>query len=102
MKKSILTFLAVLPFYAYSQAASYPSLGPGLFLIVFFLLLVFASFMVLRQVILWYWKVDKAIKNQDEQTIPLKAIYNSIEKNNRLTKAQIELVIGTGEQEKSN
>ena len=87
MKKSILTLLAALPLYAHSQAASSPSLGPGLFLIAFFLLFVFAGFMVLRQVVLWYWKVDKAIKNQDEQTILLKAIYNSIEENNRLTKA---------------
>ena len=96
MKKAILTLLALLPLLAFGQ--SYADTGNSTAgSIVVFLIgigICIAVFLVLRQLFLWYWKVEVIIKKQDEQTQLLRSIYNSIEENNRLTQSQIELVIG--------
>ncbi|MBE5322139.1 hypothetical protein IM793_23500 [Pedobacter sp. MR2016-19] len=96
MKKSILTLLALLPLISFGQAYAEPSGTPlGAFLMFLLGLAVFLIiFLALRQVVLWYWKVETLLKNQNEQTRILTSIYNSIEENNRLTQSQIELVIG--------
>jgi len=96
MKKPILTFLALLPLICFGQANA-EMIGTPLGGFVMFLLgltVFLIIFLALRQVVLWYWKVETLLKNQNEQTRILTSIYNSIEENNRLTQSQIELVIG--------
>ncbi|MES2653496.1 MAG: hypothetical protein V4663_17295 [Bacteroidota bacterium] len=96
MKKSSLTSLLSMPLLVFGQ--SYPeydsSMLSGIILFLFGLGIFIIIFLVLRQLMLWYWKVEVVLKKQDEQTQLLKSIYNSIEENNRLTQSQIELVIG--------
>ncbi|KQC00383.1 hypothetical protein AQF98_12925 [Pedobacter sp. Hv1] len=96
MKKTNLTLLALLPLLAFGQAYAEPNtLRAGdIVLFLFGLGICIAVFLVLRQLFLWYWKVEVVIKKQDEQIQLLKSIYNSIEENNRLTQSQIDLVIG--------
>ncbi len=69
MKKLTTIFLATTPALGFSQVyTDSPGSSAGgivMFLIglAFFLLI----FLVLRQVVLWYWKIDTIIKNQQEQ-----------------------------------
>lgn len=96
MKKSILALLTVLPLVSFGQAYAEPN-GMPLAGIVMYLLgsaVFIIIFLALRQLFLWYWKVEVILKKQDEQTNLLRSIHNSIKENNRLTKTQIELVIG--------
>lgn len=96
MKRTLLTILALLPLLVFGQAyADTGSSTAGS--IVMFLIgigICIAIFLVLRQLFLWYWKVEVVLKKQDEQTQLLRSIYNSLEENNRLTQSQIELVKG--------
>lgn len=96
MKKTLLTLLALLPLLsfgqAYAEAGNAASGSIVAFLIAIGVCIII--FFALRQLFLWYWKVDLIIKKQDEQTQLLKGIYNSMEENNKLTQSQIELVIG--------
>lgn len=91
MKKSILTSLLISPLICFGQA--YPDSGSGLGGIIGLIVglgICLAIFLVLRQFVLWYWKVETIIANQQEQTKALQAIYNSIEEQNRLLKQNIE------------
>lgn len=96
MKRTLLTILAVLPLLAFGQSYTddnNAALG-SVFVFLIALGISIAIFLILRQVLLWYWKVELALQKQDEQIHLLRSIYNSLEENNRLTKSQIELVIG--------
>ncbi|MEJ5993443.1 hypothetical protein WG904_03355 [Pedobacter sp. Du54] len=96
MKRIILTLLALLPLVSFGQAYSEPGNSTAGSIVVFLIGIgiCIAIFLVLRQLFLWYWKVEVIIKKQDEQTQLLRSIYNSLEENNRLTQSQIEVVIG--------
>lgn len=96
MKKSILTLnLVLLSFITFGQAAGegyrYSNNSPGIgafFTIGFALLFFVLLFLVFRQVMLWYWKVDKIVKNQEEQNNLLRGIYNTLQENSQKDKKE--------------
>ncbi|TWJ02374.1 hypothetical protein JN11_01346 [Mucilaginibacter frigoritolerans] len=53
------------------QAASSEIVG-YLISAVFIILFLFAVFLVTRVLVLWYWKVDVIVRNQEEQTALIK------------------------------
>jgi hypothetical protein len=100
MKRTIFTVISLLPLASFGQAyagANDSGIGTSVVGILLGIGICIVIFMVLRQVFLWYWKVEVLIKKQDEQIQLLKGIYNSIEENNRLTQSQIDLTIGKEE-----
>lgn len=96
MKKSILTLASILPLFAFGRDAVAENSSPfgGMVGVIFVIGVFIIIFFALRQVMLWYWKVEIILRKQNEQTILLRSIHKSLEENNRLTKTQIELVIG--------
>lgn len=85
MKKIYLTLLCITltrSVFAQAGGGGYSAIGT---LVGFLLGLAFLAFLflILRQVMLWYWKVDKIVKNQEEQNNLLRAIYNSLEENKK-------------------
>lgn len=101
IKRTLLTILTLSPLFTFAQAYAADSntaIG-GLILFLIALGISIGIFLLLRQVLLWYWKVELALQKQDEQIQLLRNIYNSLEENNRLTKSQIELVIGKADKE---
>lgn len=86
MKKISFTFLASLPLLANAQSelgSNFGGLIGGLFVIGFAVLL----FIVFRQIVLWYWKVDLIIKNQEIQI-------RSQQETNNLLSEQISILKG--------
>ncbi|QNN41408.1 hypothetical protein [Pedobacter roseus] len=90
MKKlmSLIVLLGFCPFvsFAQSESVNYGSLfgaliGIGIAILVF---------LALRQLVLWYWKVEIIIQNQQEQTKGIQAIYNLLDENARYSKALLE------------
>lgn len=101
IKKILCLLITLLPLCAFAQSYTEDNstaIG-GLIIFSIALGISIGIFLLLRQVLLWYWKVELALQKQDEQIQILRSIYNSLEENNRLTKAQIELVIGKVDQE---
>jgi len=43
------------------------SLTSGLGVLIIFLLITLGLFFLLRSIMLWYWKIDTIVKNQEEQ-----------------------------------
>jgi hypothetical protein len=43
------------------------SLSPGLGGLILFLLITVGLFFILRSIMLWYWKIDTIVKNQEDQ-----------------------------------
>jgi len=69
MKKSILTLIAVMPLLALGQAYNSPSTSSGLPPIVTILFgfgICLVVFLVLREVMMWYWKINKIIETQEK------------------------------------
>lgn len=96
MKRTLFTSIALLPLFTFAQSYAddnSTAIG-GLILFLIALGISIGIFLLLRQVLLWYWKVELALQKQDEQIHLLRSIYNSLEENNRLTRSQIELVTG--------
>ena len=95
MKKSILTLITTLPLFSFGQTAGSSNYDiSGLVGLIIGIIVCLVIFLALRQLVLWYWKVETIITNQSKQIKMLESIYNSIEENNRLAQTQIELVIG--------
>lgn len=92
--------IALLPLLAFGQSYTDTN-NTAIGSVIIFLIVVgisIAIFLILRQAFLWYWKVELALKKQDEQIHLLRSIYNSLEEHNRLIKSQIELVNGKAEE----
>ena len=95
MKKSILTLITTLPLFSFGQTAGNSNYDISGFVgLIIGIIVCLVIFLALRQLVLWYWKVETIITNQSKQIKMLESIYNSIEENNRLAQTQIELVIG--------
>lgn len=92
MKKSILTILAITPLMSFAQInSSYESESLGLGGLIGLLIglgICLLIFLALRQVVLWYWKIETLIANQHEQTKALQSIYNLLDEDIRLRKEQ--------------
>ena len=65
MKKILLLLLSAVPIAAFAQSGETPgaSIIGGIFIIAICIGLFFAF----RGIVLWYWKVDTILKNQEEQ-----------------------------------
>lgn len=72
MKKQILFLLSMSPAFLLAQSESFAagSIAGGLFTLTVMLVL----FLILRGLMLWYWKVDKILKNQQETNDLLRSI----------------------------
>ena len=73
MKKTILSIIAMLPLSAYAQPASSDG-GFGFMTIVLVVVLIVAVFLLCREIVCWYWKINKVIANQEEIIRLLKKI----------------------------
>ncbi|RLJ79436.1 hypothetical protein [Pedobacter alluvionis] len=90
--KKILTLLTLLPLFANAQVANdgfnFGSLigvlvGIGVMLLIF---------LVLRQLVLWYWKIDKIVAYQEQNIITLQSVYNTQKEILKQAKEQTELL----------
>ncbi len=76
MKKTLLTFAMLIPTLLFAQSRN----GTDDF-IAFVVVLVIAAivFFFLRGVMLWYWKIDTIVKNQEETNRLLKSTLRRLE-----------------------
>lgn len=90
--KKILTLLTLLPLLANAQVANdgfnFGSLigvlvGIGVMLLIF---------LALRQLVLWYWKIDKIVAYQEQNIIALQSAYNTQKEILKQAKEQTELL----------
>lgn len=86
--KSLIVLLAFSPLASFAQSESFNSGS----LIGFIIAIVIGilMFLALRQIVLWYWKVEIIIQNQQEQTKGIQAIYNLLDENAKYSKALLE------------
>lgn len=75
MKKNILLLLALSPMSLFAQASAASEEG-GFISFLFALLICILTFISLRQLFCWYWKINKIISNQEEIIRILKKISN--------------------------
>lgn len=80
--------LAFFPFISFAQSDSVnyggivgALIGIGIAILIF---------LALRQIVLWYWKVEIIIQNQQEQTKGIQSIYNLLDENARYSKSILE------------
>lgn len=76
--KKILTLILLSPAAAFAQSDSGMFAG-GLVAFVFSILIALAIFLVIRGLMLWYWKVDKIVNNLEQQSNTLNAILRRME-----------------------
>lgn len=73
MKKITLLLLAILPMSLFAQAPAVSSGGDYGYLL-FVLLIGVLIFIVCRELLCWYWKINKMVSNQEETIRLLKKI----------------------------
>lgn len=76
MKKHLTSLLLVLPGTVFAQSSS--GVGEAIAFIFVFAIAV-GLFLLFRGVVLWYWKVNDIVKNQEETNRLLKSIARSLE-----------------------
>lgn len=76
MKKHLTSLLLVLPATVFAQSSS--GVGEAIAFIFVFAIAV-GLFLLFRGVILWYWKVNDIVKNQEETNRLLKSIVRNLE-----------------------
>lgn len=81
--KNIFLILSLLPISVFAQSPSQYGNGFELFSLVIILITTIIIFLLCREIICWYWKINKFISNQEEIIRLLKKIAgeNSIEEN---------------------
>jgi len=90
--KKILTLLTLLPLLANAQVAN-DSFNFGSLIGVFVGIgVVLLIFLVLRQLVLWYWKIDKIVAYQEQNIIALQSVYNTQKEILKQAKEQTELL----------
>lgn len=89
MKKALLIFLNIIPCSIYAQAGRSDGGIIGNIAYLLFVIAIFVGiFLLLRSIVLWYWKVDEVIKNQQESNRLLGIIAAKLEDINRSLKNQ--------------
>lgn len=73
MKKTLL-LAAVMPCAAFAQVPMGTNYGPSFITIILSILIMVGVFILCREVLCWYWKVNKMVKNQEEIIRLLKII----------------------------
>lgn len=76
MKKITSTFLALMPMALCAQSPISHSSNDGFGYVLMILLIFFIVFIICRELICWYYKINKMVKNQDEVIRLLKKIAN--------------------------
>jgi peptidoglycan hydrolase CwlO-like protein len=85
MKKILILAALLLPFTSNAQSSLPDSSGGVLATILIVIVVSLGTFLVLRQVALWYFNINKMIENQDITN-------HLLDKNNKLLKEQVELL----------
>lgn len=62
MKRNLTLIASILPSFAFAESGSSQTLLGGLFA----LLIIVLIFLALREVVMWYWKVNTIIANQEK------------------------------------
>jgi len=88
MKKSVTFLFATFPVIAFAQDGGYTA-GPIIGILIGLALCV-GLFLALRSLMLWYWKIDTIVKNQEMTNEILKAISKSIQQGNKINKETFE------------
>ncbi len=88
MKKQLILLL-LFPAAAYAQTIDRSSRLIGYVVVIGIALLIF---LVFRQVLLWYWKVDKLVAYQEQNITALQSIHINQEQLIKLTKEQNDLL----------
>lgn len=73
MKKTLL-LAAVMPCAAFAQVPMGTNYGPSFITIILSILIMVGLFLLFREVLCWYWKVNKMVQNQEEIIRLLKII----------------------------
>ncbi|PWS28567.1 hypothetical protein DHW03_01555 [Pedobacter yonginense] len=89
--KKILSFIAMIPLFAQAQDTEGFRTGSfiGVLLATGFMILLFLA---LRQLVLWYWKIDKIVAYQEQNITALQAIYDAQEALLKVARAQQEIL----------
>jgi len=83
MKKSILPLLLSLPTFLFAQTSEDTEVMIGIFL---GLLIFVGVFFLFRAILLWYWRNNDAVKNQEEKTQLLRNVVKNLESKGNDTK----------------
>jgi hypothetical protein len=73
MKKILFLISAILPTLLFAQAPASSS-GNGIMSLLVLLLVCILIFLVCREIVCWYWKINKMVSNQEEIIRLLKKI----------------------------
>ena len=73
MKKTLFLLAALMPCAAFAQAPSYNS-GPSFIYFIIAIAILAGIFLLCRELLCWYWKVNKMVENQEEIIKLLKEI----------------------------
>lgn len=66
MKKTLFLLAALMPCAAFAQVPMGYGSGPSYLSFFIFLLILIGLFFLCREILCWYWKVNKMVQNQEE------------------------------------
>lgn len=78
MKKILALSLSAMPLAAFAQYQS-DSSSPFLLLLIY-LIFIIAIFLICREIVCWYWKINQSIKNQERIIELLEKINKNLQK----------------------
>lgn len=85
MKKTISVLLSILPLYSYAQSMA-PSNSTNFTSILIYIIIIVIVFLLIRELVCWYYKINLMVKNQSEIIRLLTKIANKNDsENNEVT-----------------
>ena len=81
MKKLLTLLVLTTPFTTYAQASASGDV-PGIFSLLLGIGILILVFLAFRSIMLWYWKVDSIIKNQEKLNELLEELAKKQDKHN--------------------
>ena len=90
--KLTFTLLLLLPVVTYAQQGNFANTSGGFIGLIIGLVIFLLIFLALRQIMLWYWKINTLVAYQEQQITALQALYNNQEQLVKLAREQTEIL----------
>ena len=90
--KLTFTLLLILPVVTYAQQGNFANTSGDLIGLIIGLVIFLLIFLALRQIMLWYWKINTLVAYQEQQITALHALFNNQEQLVKLAREQTEIL----------
>jgi len=87
-----LTLLLLFPAATYAQQGNFSNTSGSFMGLIIGLVIFLLIFLALRQIMLWYWKINTLVSYQEQHITALQALYNNQEQLLKLTREQTEIL----------